>query len=182
MDQELQKLCLYSDKKGNVDRARSNRSWAAGGLGRCGRRSTQRPMGMQNDRLNYSTSCCVAVNIPLALFGQMLWSLRRYATATESVLRQLRHGRKADLPAAMKQAGFRTWGGGLHASESRIRQLGSKRAGMMMNWLLEADLALKEATPKKIVAEWCWKPYLSKWRKSSPRNDRSQCLHVLGQT
>ena len=86
---------------------------------------------------------------PLALFGQMSWSLRRYATATEIVMRQLRSGSKADLGVAIKAAGFRPWGGELKAAESRIKQLGRERAGKMMNWLLDADLALKRTHSKE---------------------------------
>ncbi len=149
MDQELQKLCLYSDEKGTVDQAtikqvvggwRTRTMWEAIDAATDG--DAKRSLELLDQLLRSGEH-------PLALFGQMSWSLRRYATATESVLRQLRHGRKADLPAAMKQAGFRAWGGELAASESRIRQLGSKRAGMMMNWLLEADLALKRSHSKE---------------------------------
>ena len=63
-------------------------------------------------------------------------------------MRQLRNGRKPNLPNAVKEAGFRAWGGEVEASQARIRQLGRHRAGLMLDWLLEADLALKRTHSK----------------------------------
>ena len=82
---------------------------------------------------------------PLGLFGQMSWSLRRYAVATEIVMRQMRSGRRPHLPDALKSAGFFAWNNELKLSEGRLRQLGSHRTGQMMDWLLDADLALKRS-------------------------------------
>ena len=148
MDQELQKLALYADKKGKVTQAtikqvvggwRARTMWEAIDFAADG--DAGRALELLDQLLRSGEH-------PLALFGQLSWSLRRYATATEIVMRQLRNGRKPNLPNAVKEAGFRAWGGELEASQARIRQLGRHRAGLMLDWLLEADLALKRSHSK----------------------------------
>jgi DNA polymerase-3 subunit delta len=149
MDQELQKLALYADEAGQVTPKtikeavggwRSRTMWEA--IDAATEGDAKKSLELLDQLLRSGEH-------PLALFGQMSWSLRRYATATEIVMRQLRRGSKPDLGAAIKAAGFRAWGGELKAAESRIKQLGRQRAGMMMDWLLEADLALKRTHSKE---------------------------------
>jgi len=78
---------------------------------------------------------------PQALFGQIAWSLRRYATATRIYQQAERGGRRMSLEAALEQAGFRRWQ--LKDAQKQLRQLGRHRAGALHRWLLETDLALK---------------------------------------
>ena len=79
---------------------------------------------------------------PLALFGPVSWSLRRFAAATRIVQQAERSGQRVSLPAAMQQAGF--WKRDqLQRNESQLKQLGRHRAGRLYHWLLETDLALK---------------------------------------
>lgn len=81
---------------------------------------------------------------PLALFGQISWSLRRFAAAMQIVRRSERAGRRANLADALQAAGFRPWPReALANAEQQLRQLGRDRAGSLYQWLLEADLALK---------------------------------------
>ena len=80
---------------------------------------------------------------PLALLGQLAWSLRRFATVGELAQRDLRNGRRFDLNQSLKDAGVRAWGGELDQAGERLRQLGRKRVARINDWLLEADLALK---------------------------------------
>ena len=80
---------------------------------------------------------------PLALFGQLSWSLRRYATATEIVLRQVRQGKRPDLGSAVSAAGFKPWGGEVDLAHDRLKQLGRGRAAQILDWLNETDAALK---------------------------------------
>ena len=82
---------------------------------------------------------------PLALFGQMAWALRRYGVATEVIFQQLRAGSKPRLGTAIQAAGFKNWNGEMQNAESRLKQLGSKRAGQILDWLREADLQLKRS-------------------------------------
>ena len=81
---------------------------------------------------------------PLALFGSISWSLRRYAAATRIFQQSERRGQKIGLKEALTQAGFRDWPlGTLKAAETRLIQLGRIRGSKLYPWLLETDLALK---------------------------------------
>ncbi len=81
---------------------------------------------------------------PQALFGQIAWSLRRYAVATRIFAAAERRGQQMPLRDALEQAGFRAWPqNALANAERQIKQLGRDRAGKMLQWLLEADLAMK---------------------------------------
>ena len=81
---------------------------------------------------------------PLALFGPIAWSLRRFAAATRFIEQAERAGRKLPLPQALQQAGFFAWPKEAMAkAEQQLKQLGRARAGQLYRWLLEADLALK---------------------------------------
>lgn len=80
---------------------------------------------------------------PLALFGQLSWSLRRYGEVFDLVEREQRTGRRLDMSGVLKKAGFRPWGGELDSAGSRIKRLGRRRAGELNQKLLAADLALK---------------------------------------
>jgi len=81
---------------------------------------------------------------PLALFGQVAWSLRRFAAATRIYQRSERAGRRIGLRPALEQAGFRAWPkGALEKAERQLRQLGRDRAAQLYDWLLETDLAMK---------------------------------------
>ncbi|MEE3368050.1 MAG: DNA polymerase III subunit delta [Planctomycetota bacterium] len=84
---------------------------------------------------------------PNALFGQISWSLRRFATATQ-YFQPPRNGSPESvgnaLQTALQQAGVRDWPkGNLRSAAAQLRQLGSARAKQLLTWLLEADLALK---------------------------------------
>jgi len=81
---------------------------------------------------------------PVALFGQIAYSLRRLATATRIYQAAERSRRKIPLKDALIQAGFQHWNrAGLEKGEKQLMQLGRQRAGRLYRWLLEADLALK---------------------------------------
>ena len=78
---------------------------------------------------------------PQALFGQIAWSLRRYAAATRVYQQAELTGRRMSLDTALEQSGFRRFE--LKEAQGRLRQLGRHRAGELYRWLLETDLALK---------------------------------------
>ena len=149
MDQELQKLVLYADKNGKLNSETIRQAvggWRTRTMWDAIEAATDGDAGKSLELLDQLLR---SGEHPLALFGQMSWSLRRYATATEIVMRQLRTGRKPDLPSALKSAGFPHWGGELALYEKRIKQLGRKRAGLLTEWLLNADLALKRSHSKE---------------------------------
>ena len=148
MDQELQKLSLFADSKGKLTQEtikkvvggwRTRTMWDAIDAAADG--DAGRAIELLDQLLRSGEH-------PLALFGQLSWSLRRYATTTEIVLRQLRNKKKPNLPSALKDAGFRQWGGEMELAQTRIRQLGRDRAGLMLDWLLEADMQLKRTHSK----------------------------------
>ena len=81
---------------------------------------------------------------PVALFGAISWSLRRFADAARVVQQAEQERRRVDLPSALLEAGFRRWPqNALASAEKQLRQIGRDRAGQLYRWLLEADLALK---------------------------------------
>jgi DNA polymerase-3 subunit delta len=80
---------------------------------------------------------------PQALFGQIAWSLRRFTVATRIYQRAERQGARISLQQALSQAGFRPWPADLAKAEKQIIQLGRDRAGRMLRWLLETDMAMK---------------------------------------
>jgi DNA polymerase-3 subunit delta len=81
---------------------------------------------------------------PIAIFGQMSWSLRRYNAAVRVFEHAERQGKRVSLREAMQQAGFNDWPKGtLDLAEGRLKQLGRDRAGKLYRWLLDLDLSLK---------------------------------------
>ncbi len=87
---------------------------------------------------------------PVALFGQISWSLRRFAAATRIYQEAERARRKISLRDALIQAGIPHWNReGLERAERQLQQLGRVRAGRIFRWLLETDLALKGSHSQK---------------------------------
>jgi DNA polymerase III subunit delta len=98
---------------------------------------------------------------PLAFFGSLSWSLRRYAAATRAFQQAERAGRKIPLREALTIAGFRDWpAGSLAGAEKRLLQLGRKRAGKLYDWLLELDLALKGSHSPDDRARWALEQFV----------------------
>ena len=145
MDQELQKIALYVDKKGKVTNEvitqavggwRVKTMWDA--LDAAVEGDAGRALTLLDQLLRGG-------EYPLALFGQMAWSLRRYGQATEIVYQQMRAGKKPRIGDAVREAGFNAWGGELDAAEERLKKMGSARTGKILDWLLQADMALKRS-------------------------------------
>ncbi len=143
MDQELQKLALYADKnkKVTMDQVakvvggwRTQTMWEAIAAA-CD--------GDAGEAVRLLDQLLKTGEHPLALFGQLSWSLRRYSTATEIVLRQVRQGKRPDLSSAVSSAGFKPWGGEVDLAQDRLKQLGRGRAAQILDWLNETDAALK---------------------------------------
>ncbi len=149
MDQELQKLVLYLDPKGKLSLDTIKQAvggWQTRTTWDAVDAATEGDAGKALDLLN---KLLLGGEHPLALFGQIASTLRRFSTATEIVLRQSRNREKIDVSAAIKGAGFPFWGGELAANERRLKQVSSKRASQISQWLLEADLALKRSHSKE---------------------------------
>ena len=169
IDQELAKLSLYVDDKTKVDQKLINQvvgGWRTETMWSAIDAATDGDAGTALQLLDQLLS---SEEHPLALFGQLSWSLRRYAETAEIVARQQRNRQKIDLNGAMKQAGFDVWGGELDNAVRRLRQLGRERAFQLHRWLVDADLALKRLIPGPNVVDSCLRPCLSRWRKNSAR-------------
>lgn len=80
---------------------------------------------------------------PLAMLGQLGWSIRRYAVALEIYDRGPRQPASPMLKRAVEQAGFMSFRGEVAAAEPRVRRLGRKRIGEIFNQLMATDAALK---------------------------------------
>lgn len=144
LDQELAKLALFAGPGGKITAAmvgdvvggwRAKTTWDlvdAAAEGNAGEALKQL------ERLLHSGEH------PIALFGQIAYSLRRLAAATRIYQVAERSRRKIPLKDALIQAGFLHWNRkGLENAERQLLQLGRHRAGRLYRWLLEADLALK---------------------------------------
>lgn len=77
---------------------------------------------------------------PQALFGQIAWSLRRYADAVSILQHAEKTGRRLSLTQALEAAGVKYK---VADAERQLKQIGRHRATQLHDWLLEADLALK---------------------------------------
>ena len=81
--------------------------------------------------------------VPLALFGQFGWSLRRYVQVFHAVEAARLEGQKPNLRAFISAAGFREWEAS--KAEARMQRLGRGRLQLLGDWLLTADQQLKRS-------------------------------------
>jgi DNA polymerase-3 subunit delta len=91
---------------------------------------------------------------PVALFGSIAWSLRRYATATRIYEYQERSGARPQMSSVLQEAGFRGWPAALDRATRQLKQMTRQRSGQLHQWLLEADLALKGSHSPPNRARW----------------------------
>jgi len=142
-DQELAKLSLFVGQGGKVsdeDIRSIVGGWRAQSIWDAAAAATK---GETGKALEHLANLLQSGEHPLALYGQLSWSLRRYGRLWENIARQTRTGRKPDLSVALGKAGFRQWGGEMDAAGESVRQLGRVRVKRFYGWLLETDLALK---------------------------------------
>ena len=152
LDQELAKLALFASPDGEISPEMVRD--IVGGW----RTKTTWEMidaavdGDAADALRQLDNLLQSGENPLALFGAISWSLRRFAAATRRVQLAERRGQRITLPIALEQAGFRKWPPEAISNAGRqLRQLKRERAGQLYQWLLETDLALKgsHSTPSR---------------------------------
>ena len=148
MEQELGKICLFADEaeltpleiRKIVGGWPAQTMWSAIDAALDGR------AGQAIDLLKQLFD---AGEHPLAMFGQISWSLRRFAEVGELVSRDSRNGRRVNLNDSLKQAGFRPWGNELETATARLKQLGRKRVAILLEQIVEADFALKRSHSKE---------------------------------
>lgn len=81
---------------------------------------------------------------PQAIFGQISWSLRRFATATRIYEASERRQARLTLGKALEQAGVRNFPPGANErAQEQLKKITRRRAVKLYQWLLEADLSLK---------------------------------------
>ena len=148
MEQELGKLCLYADESDLTPLAvrKIVGGWPAQTMWSAVDAALDGRAGQSIDLLKQLFD---AGEHPLAMFGQISWSLRRFAEVGELVTRDSRNGRRVNLNDSLKAAGFRPWGNELDNATARLKQLGRKRVANLLDQIVEADFALKRSHSKE---------------------------------
>ena len=142
LDQQLAKLSLFADG-GSISAADVHQyigGWRTQTVWQAVDAATE---GNAGEAIRLLGQLLQSGEHPLALFGQLSWSLRRYGEVWEILARATRDGKRLGMQDAIKQAGFRAWGGELAAAETRLKQLGRDRVRRILSWLVEVDLSLK---------------------------------------
>lgn len=144
LDQELAKLALFAGPGGKID-VQMVRDVVGGW-----RTQTIWELidaaadGDAGEALKQLDRLLQAGEHPVALFGQISWSLRRFAAATRIYQEAEQTKQRIPLREALIQAGIPHWNKkGLERAELQLKQLSRGRAGRIYQWLLETDLALK---------------------------------------
>lgn len=144
LDQEIAKLALFANEKNEVDVETVEKvvgGWRAQTIWDLIDAATE---GKTADALEQLSHLLASGEHPVALFGQIAWSLRRFAAATRIYQFHERQRRRVKLTDALVEAGFPHWNRkALGRAEQQLKQLGRHRAGRLYRWLLETDLALK---------------------------------------
>ncbi len=141
LHQELAKLALYADKSGKLteEQIRTNvGSWRTRTMWEIADAVVD---GRIADALLQLEKVFAAGEHPAAVIPQISWSLRRFGNAAQLLLQAKRTGHPLKVQAAIAQCGF--WGADAKLAEGRLRRLGLRRAGKLLDWLLELDLKIK---------------------------------------
>jgi DNA polymerase III subunit delta len=145
LDQEIAKLALMTDKDRKITVEMVGRS--VGGW----RAKTTWDMldaaldGKTPEALLQLDRLLASGEQPVGILGQISASLRRLAAATRLVVQAEAAGRRIVLRQALEQAGIKPFV--LQKSEQQLRKLTRIRGLQLYQWLLEADLGLKGASP-----------------------------------
>jgi DNA polymerase-3 subunit delta len=176
LDQELAKLALFAGVGGKItpdlvrDVAGGWRVKSAWDLADAAAEGNAAEALAQLDRILQSGEK------PVALFGQLAWSLRRFGVATRMFQEAERRGRKLSLAEALKAAGFEHWRPGrMEEAERQLIQLGRDRAGNLFQWLLELDLAFKGTHSPDHRGRWALEHLILRMaRELAPKRQPSQ--------
>jgi DNA polymerase-3 subunit delta len=144
VDQDLAKLALFATPKQKVTRELVHEvvgGWRAKSVWET---ASAAASGDAAEALRQLDRALQSGEHPVGLLAQLSWSLRRFAVATRIYERAERRGQRLALRDALLQAGFRNWpANALAEAEQQLKQIGRDRAGQILKWLLDADLALK---------------------------------------
>ena len=152
VDQNLAKLSLYAEEGEKISPLKVRDivgGWRAKSMWDLGDSAAGGEAGEALEQLDHVIA---AGEHPNAIFGQLAWSLRRYAAAAQIIEQAQEQKKRVNLQSALQEAGFKPFPqGALEKAEKQLRQLGSSRANQLYRWLLETDLALKgtHSQPKR---------------------------------
>ncbi len=79
---------------------------------------------------------------PIAVLGQVAYSIRKFATASRLVEQAEAAGKRVSLPKIVAEAGFFKFK--LDDAVRQLKAIGRARAENLGTWLLEADFAMKD--------------------------------------
>lgn len=140
IDQEVAKLALYVVPGGKIDKQlvtqyvgdwRTRTTWDM---------IDAMAEGRAAEALRQLHLLMLAGEVPVALFGQIGYSLRNLAAAASLVAQAEARGQRLTLATAFKEAGVK-WQ--FEKLERQLKQIGRERAQKLNKWMMEVDLALK---------------------------------------
>ncbi|MEC9094925.1 MAG: DNA polymerase III subunit delta [Planctomycetota bacterium] len=154
LDQNLAKLALFFEEQTEITEDDINEhigGWQAKTIwdlidsaiaGHPGRAISQLDKLLQNGE------------VPIALYGQIGWSLRRYAHAFDEAQWYRRNQQRMNVEKVMEQAGFR-FPPERKKAIGQLKNIGREKGGEYYRILLECDLALKashSSSPRSRIA------------------------------
>lgn len=143
IDQEIERLALFVEVGGTIDEQLVLEQVHGGQLQEMWNLVDAAVEGQSSEAILQLDRFFQAGDKPQKLYGQIAWSLRRYAAATRIFQRGQRRGDAISLRDALKSAGFPAWPKALAEAERRLKLLGQIRGGDLFRKMLEIDIALK---------------------------------------
>lgn len=143
IDQEIARLSLFIEPSETIDEELVREQVHGGQLQEIWHLVDAAVEGKTADALAQLDRLFQAGEKPQKLYGQIAWSLRRYAAATRIYQRARRRGDAVSLRDALKEAGFPNWPKALDEAQRRLLALGQIRGGRLFRQLLELDMSLK---------------------------------------
>lgn len=143
IDQEIERLSLFIEVGETIDDQLVREQVHGGQLQEMWNLVDAAVEGQSAEAIGQLDRFFQAGDKPQKLYGQLAWSLRRYAAATRIFQRGQRRGDAISLRDALKAAGFPAWPKALAEAERRLKLLGQIRGGNLFRKMLEVDIALK---------------------------------------
>lgn len=142
LDQNLAKLSLFFGPKDEVNEEAIN-EYVGGWQTKTVWNLIENAMnGHANSAISQLDRLLQNGEAPIALFGQISWSLRRYAFAFDEAQRYSRYGKRMDVQEVMTSAGFKFPPEQKKAIE-HLKKIGREKGADFYQLLLQCDLALK---------------------------------------
>jgi len=141
LDQELSKLSLIAGQGGEIT-PQMVKDTVGGWRARTGWEMLDAACeGRADDALKQLDRLILAGEHPIAILGQIAYTLRMLARATRLYVAAQGTRQPLKLSEALTQAGCKPFV--IRQVEPRLMRMGRNRGGQIYRWLLEADLAMK---------------------------------------